>query len=39
LSDQQISDGFRAADYNPQEIQLLTASFKSRVNELFNLPE
>jgi len=38
LSDQQISDAFRAAGYSPEDIQLLTASFKERVNELVNLP-
>src|SRR5437588_8443308 len=38
LSDQQISDAFRAAGYSPEDIQLLTASFKERVSELVNLP-
>ena len=39
LSDQQISDAFRAANYSPEEIQLLTQAFKSRVNELMSLPQ
>ena len=38
LSDQQISDAFRAAGYSPEEIRLLTSSFKERVSELVNLP-
>jgi len=39
LSDQQISDAFRAANYSAEEIQLLTQAFKSRVNELMSLPQ
>jgi hypothetical protein len=38
LSDRQISDAFRAANYSPEEIQLLTTTFKAKVNELVNLP-
>jgi hypothetical protein len=38
LSDRQISDAFRAANYSPEEIQLLTTTFKEKVNELVNLP-
>ena len=38
LSDQQISDAFRAANYNTEEIGLLTAAVRSRINELVNLP-
>ena len=37
LSDQQISDAFRAANYSPQEIQILTESVRARINELVNL--
>ena len=37
LSDQQISDAFRAANYSPEEIQLLTTALKARINELVNL--
>jgi hypothetical protein len=38
LSDQQVSDAFRAGGYSPEEIQLLTQAFRARVNELANLP-
>ncbi|HJR07713.1 MAG TPA: hypothetical protein VJ842_10665 [Pyrinomonadaceae bacterium] len=38
LSDQQISDAFRAANYNTEEIGLLTSAVRSRINELVNLP-
>jgi hypothetical protein len=38
LSDQQVSDAFRAGGYSPEEIQLLTKAFRARVNELANLP-
>ena len=34
LSDKQIQDAFRAANYKPEEIALLTASFKARIAEL-----
>jgi len=39
LSDPQISDAFRAANYSPQEVQVLTAAVRSRINELNRLPE
>lgn len=38
LSDQQISDAFRAANYSPDEIQMLTQALRARINELANLP-
>jgi hypothetical protein len=38
LSDQQISDAFRAANYSPEVIQDLTQEVKSRIAELMNLP-
>ena len=38
LSDKQISDAFRAANYSPQEIEGLTRVVKSRINELVSLP-
>ena len=38
LSDQQISDAFRAANYSPEEIQALTQALRARINELVNLP-
>ena len=34
LSDKQIRDAFRAANYSPSEVRLLTAAFKSRIREL-----
>lgn len=34
LSDRQIRDAFRAANYAPEEIRLLTDSVRSRINEL-----
>jgi hypothetical protein len=38
LSDQQISDAFRAANYGPEEIDELTQATKARISELVNLP-
>jgi hypothetical protein len=37
LSDKQISDAFRAANYSPQEIDMLTKSVRDRINELVAL--
>ena len=34
LSDQQIMDAFRAANYTPEEIQMMTESVKERINAL-----
>jgi hypothetical protein len=34
LSDKQIQDAFRAANYKPEEIATLSASFKARIAEL-----
>ncbi|HVF30711.1 MAG TPA: hypothetical protein VNA22_07050 [Pyrinomonadaceae bacterium] len=34
LSDKQIRDAFRAANYNRAEINMLTAAFKSRIRQL-----
>jgi len=39
LSDQQIRDAFRAANYSPEQIEQLTSVVRSRINELVNLPE
>ncbi|MEN3335803.1 MAG: hypothetical protein V7641_5168 [Blastocatellia bacterium] len=39
LSDQQINDAFRAANYSPAEISLLSQAFKSRITELMTLPQ
>jgi hypothetical protein len=38
LSDAQISDAFRAANYTPEETQTLTDALRRRINELVNLP-
>src|SRR5437660_1279235 len=37
LSDQQISDAFRAANYSPEQIEELTQVVKERINELVSL--
>jgi hypothetical protein len=34
LSERQIADAFRAANYRPDEVRILTAAVKSRINEL-----
>jgi hypothetical protein len=38
LSDRQIRDAFRAANYSPDEITLLTRGVRSRINQLNRLP-
>jgi hypothetical protein len=38
LTDKQIEDAFRAANYNPEEVRLLAASVRSRINQLTNPP-
>jgi len=38
LSDRQLRDAFRAANYTPGEVQLLTAEVRARINDLVNLP-
>jgi hypothetical protein len=37
LSDEQIGDAFRAANYSPAEVRLMTASVRTRINELANI--
>jgi len=37
LSDQQIKDAFRAANYSPEEIEALAATVRARINELVAL--
>jgi hypothetical protein len=37
LSDQQIKDAFRAANYTPSEINLLASEFRQRTNALANV--
>jgi exo-beta-1,3-glucanase (GH17 family) len=34
LTDKQITDAFRAANYSPDEVELLKVGFKERVKEL-----
>ena len=38
LSDQQIRDAFRAANYSPEEIEMLTRTLRDRIQELVALP-
>jgi hypothetical protein len=38
LSDKQIEDAFRAADFTPEETQMLVAQVKDRISQLVNLP-
>jgi hypothetical protein len=38
LSEEQIRDAFRAANYSPDEINSLTASVRARIDELNKLP-
>ncbi|HWS52479.1 MAG TPA: hypothetical protein VN228_00020 [Pyrinomonadaceae bacterium] len=37
LSDRQIGDAFRAANYSPGEVRALTRAFRARVNQLVTL--
>jgi hypothetical protein len=37
LSDQQLSDAFRAANYTPDQVDLLTRVVRARTNELLSL--
>jgi hypothetical protein len=37
LSDRQLADAFRAANYTPAEVNLLTRAVRARINELANL--
>ncbi|HEX8922164.1 MAG TPA: hypothetical protein VF766_11860, partial [Pyrinomonadaceae bacterium] len=37
LSDKQISDAFRAANYTPEEVQMLTEAVRAKINQLVNL--
>lgn len=37
LSDQQITDAFRAGNYSPEEVQLLSDAFRARVKEMVAL--
>ena len=37
LSDQQLQDAFRAANYKPDEVMMLAGAVRKRINELVNL--
>ena len=37
LSDRQLQDAFRAANYSSEEVRLLTSAVRKRINELNNL--
>jgi hypothetical protein len=37
LSDRQIGDAFRAANYNREEVRMLTAAVRSRISELMSI--
>jgi hypothetical protein len=39
LSERQLADAFRAANYNPDEVRLLTGTVRRRIKELIRLPE
>ncbi|HYY57116.1 MAG TPA: hypothetical protein VE842_07255 [Pyrinomonadaceae bacterium] len=39
LSDRQIADAFRAANYTAAEVQMLTRAVRERINELVALPK
>jgi hypothetical protein len=38
LSERQIQDAFRAANYTPEEVRLLTAAVRERIDELARIP-
>lgn len=38
LSENQIKDAFRAANYGPEEVDVLAEAVRGRINELVNLP-
>ncbi|MGA9770479.1 MAG: hypothetical protein WBV94_15680 [Blastocatellia bacterium] len=39
LTDQQIQDAFRAANYTPEQIRMLSDGLKARITELETLPQ
>ncbi|HEX8185139.1 MAG TPA: hypothetical protein VF747_10320 [Blastocatellia bacterium] len=39
LSDQQIRDAFRAANYGPEDVRLLADGVRGRITELITLPQ
>ncbi|HEX8503225.1 MAG TPA: hypothetical protein VF659_21755 [Pyrinomonadaceae bacterium] len=38
LSERQIGDAFRAANYTPEEVRILTNAVRERIDELANIP-
>jgi len=38
LSERQIADAFRAANYTPDEVRVLTAAVRERIDELASIP-
>ena len=38
VTDQQLQDAFRAANFTPEEIQMLVPAVRARINQLVNLP-
>lgn len=38
LSDEQLADAFRAGNFTPEEVQMLAAAVRARINQLVNLP-
>lgn len=39
LTDQQIQDAFRAANYSPEQVRMLSDALKGRITELITLPQ
>lgn len=39
LSERQIADAFRAANYTPAEVRMLTTAVRERIQELVSIPE
>lgn len=39
LSDRQLEDAFRAANYKPEEVRLLAGTLRQRIKELVDLPD
>jgi hypothetical protein len=37
LSDEQLGDAFRAANYTPEEVRMLAGAVRKRINELVSL--
>ena len=39
LSDEQVRDAFRAANYRPEEVEILAGTVRARINQLVALPQ